>query len=249
MPSDSPFFPPTLVSDLPPASPCSQAEVSPLGPRDPTSSTHPRLGMGGGSRTQRSQGRMFGLGIGLLAADPWGVMGCWREGPARPSEPLSPPPGAVASGGGLPVPHSQGGPGRGQRDAPWRECQRVERETGAGPGVGLWVSGCPLGHTGGLLGGPSSCLHISPTLWVSPPSLTSLTHPPQLSAFLSDVPCSPQAPGGHGLDQCPWPQGPCSAHRWLQGERVLLARGARCEYPPPRMALPLHPACAHLTSS
>ena len=90
VPSDSPFFPPTLVSDLPPASPCSQAEVSPLGPRDPTSSTHPRLGMGG-SRTQRSQGRMFGLGIGLLAADPWGVMGCWREGPARPSEPLSPP--------------------------------------------------------------------------------------------------------------------------------------------------------------
>ncbi|KAJ1072928.1 hypothetical protein K5549_015071 [Capra hircus] len=27
MPSDSPFFPPTLVSDLPPASPCTQAEV------------------------------------------------------------------------------------------------------------------------------------------------------------------------------------------------------------------------------
>lgn len=30
VPLDSPFFPPTLVSDLPPSSPCAQAEVSPF---------------------------------------------------------------------------------------------------------------------------------------------------------------------------------------------------------------------------
>lgn len=45
VPSVSPFFPPTLVSDLPPASPCTQAEVSPSGPRKsfsihPSAATH-----------------------------------------------------------------------------------------------------------------------------------------------------------------------------------------------------------------
>lgn len=75
-----------------------------------------------------------------------------------------------------------------------------------------------------------------------------LTHPsPGLppSVFLCWTPSSsPQAPGGHCLDQRPRPQRPFSAHRRLQGEWVFLARGPRREHipspspaPPPPHAL------------
>ena len=91
MPSDSPFFPPTLVSDLPPASPCTQAEVSPLGPSGPAPSTHPLLGMSSSS-THRSLGWPFGLGLGAASCGPlgchrvsWGVGGRDQPGPLSPS--------------------------------------------------------------------------------------------------------------------------------------------------------------------
>lgn len=149
-------------------------------------------------------------------------MGCWRgEGPARPSEPLSPPPGAMASGGGLPFRTAR---------RPWlwptgpmrRKCWRVERETGAGPGAGLRVSGCPLGDTGVLLRRPQLPSPCLPALWVSPTipfySPLRLT-PPNFLRFSLMSPAPHRLQVGtvwinaHGLRtlQCP--------HGWLQGER------------------------------
>lgn len=103
-------------------------------------------------------------------------------------------------------------------------------------------------HRGPCWDGPSFSLDVFPSLWVSP-RLSDYPSPPQVCAFLSDVPSSPQAPDGHGLDQCPRPQRPCSANRWLQGEWVFLAWGARCECTPPCPSPPLHPPCALLTFS
>lgn len=178
-------------------------------------------------------------------------MGCWREGPARPSEPLCHPlqvpwPLVVASPfrtakEALAV--ANGTP-RGGSASVWSERLGQALELAYGSVDARW-------GTRVLLGGPSFRLRVSPLCGSLLPSHSRFSDSPprQLSTFLSDVSCSPQAPGGHSLDQCPWPQGPCSAHRWLQGERVLLAWGARCEYPPPCMAPPLHPTCAHLTAS
>ncbi|XP_036996807.2 aldehyde dehydrogenase family 16 member A1 [Artibeus jamaicensis] len=79
VPSDSPFFPPTLVSDLPPASPCAQAEVPwPLVLASPFRTAKEALAMAngtprGGSASVWSErlGQALELGYGLRVGTVW----------------------------------------------------------------------------------------------------------------------------------------------------------------------------------
>lgn len=91
-----------------------------------------------------------------------------------------------------------------------------------------------VGTHWGTKSGPklqSACLpfflgSLSPQpLWLTAP-LSTFCFP------LLRPPLSPQAPDGHSLDQCTWPQRPCSAHGWLQREWIFLAWGPRCECTP-----------------
>ena len=169
-------------------------------------------------------------------------MGCWREGPARPSEPLCHPlqvpwPLVVASPfrtakEALAV--ANGTP-RGGSASVWSERLGQALELAYGSVDARW-------GTRVLLGGPSFRLRVSPLCGSLLPSHSRFSDSPprQLSTFLSDVSCSPQAPGGHSLDQCPWPQGPCSeerptsAHLDLQGKRkpwYLFLKHRRSSFP------------------
>lgn len=76
MPLDSPFFPPTLVSDLPPSSPCAQAEVSPFVSRR-SYSTHPSAPRHG---PQQRPWWPLGLGLGLLTPGRWSPSGGGHRG-------------------------------------------------------------------------------------------------------------------------------------------------------------------------
>ncbi|KAF5925937.1 hypothetical protein HPG69_000428 [Diceros bicornis minor] len=79
VPSDSPFYPPTLVSDLPPASPCTQAEVPwPLVVASPFRTAKEALAMAngtprGGSASVWSErlGPALELGYGLRMGTVW----------------------------------------------------------------------------------------------------------------------------------------------------------------------------------
>lgn len=204
-------------------------------------STHPLLGMSSSS-TQRSLGWPFGLGLGAASCGPlgchgvsWGVGG---RGPARPSEPLSP-----SRCHGLwwwpPVPHSQGGPGCGQRDAPRRKCRACGARDWGRPWAGLRVSGCPLGHRGSCWEAPAS-VSVSPrSVGLHHPILASPTHhPPNFLRF------SLMSPAPHRLQVgTVW----INAHGLrssLQCPRVAARRagppgmGARCKVPPLCMAPP-----------
>lgn len=79
VPSDSPFFPPTLISDLPPASPCTQAEVPwPLVVASPFRTAKEALALangtpGGGSASVWSErlGQALELAYGLRMGTVW----------------------------------------------------------------------------------------------------------------------------------------------------------------------------------
>ncbi|KAG8521399.1 Aldehyde dehydrogenase family 16 member A1 [Galemys pyrenaicus] len=79
VPSDSPFFPPTLISDLPPASPCAQAEVPwPLVVASPFRTAKEALAVAngtprGGSASVWSErlGQALELGYGLRVGTVW----------------------------------------------------------------------------------------------------------------------------------------------------------------------------------
>lgn len=241
VPSVSPFFPPALVCDLPPASPCAHTEVSPSRPRRPVPSAHLHQTWAV-PREQRP--------LGDRPACVWGL----ETGPVMVEHPC--PPSRYPGPWSWP-PHSA----QPRRRWPW---PTGRPEEGA-PACGVrswgrrwsWATGrpAPPGVGGGLLAWPRLGRGVSPLLWVSLPA-ASLTPPPSTSCFfLLCLPLCPQAPDGHSLDQCPRPQGPRSAHRWLQGERVILARGPRREppLPPPTTvtapSLTLCPPCILLTLS
>lgn len=191
--------------------------------------------------TAEALGGPLGLGLGLLTAGRWSPSagGFRRVGLAGCLNLLSP---SRYHGLWSWPPHSA----QPRRHWPWPTGRPEEAVPVCGVrGWGRpwsWATGQwrPPGHRQWPVGRASASVFMPPTLIPSP----------QLPALLSDAPSSPQAPGGHSLDKRPRPQGPCGAHRWLQGEWVFLARGPRCECPlRPATISTLSQPCARLALS